>query len=79
MSIKHAWLLQKLDQWKNCVHLFHSLVHVQECFVGLDILVLRSLGVANLCLHVFNLRRKTVNVNLVPEGRSPSPELEVNQ
>jgi len=79
MSVHHEWRSQLVDEWKDDVHILHSLVESKECFPVLDVFVLRGLWVALLGLHILNELHEDLSVDFLPHGGFPSLKLEIDQ
>ena len=70
--------MQLLNKGSDDIHVLDSVVKSLECFVALDVFVLRKHGGSLVLLHVLEEKLKVISVNLVPKGLFPGLKLAIN-
>ena len=79
MTVLHELGVKLRNQGKDGVHVLDSVVKGHKSFPVLDVLVLRVLRIGLLSLHILDQLHEVFSINLVPEGRLPCLELQINQ
>ena len=70
--------MQLLNEGTDDIHVLDSVVKSLECFVALNIFVLRKYRGSLILLHVLQEKLKVIGVNLVPKGLFPGLELTID-
>ena len=77
MTGLHLRLVQLLNKGSDDIHVLDSVVKSLECFVALDVLVLRKHRGGLIRLHALEEKLKVVGVDVVPKSLFPGLKLTI--